>query len=98
MLVSLLLGSKIALLSKLSKDQFQAQGSKDKFSSPRQKSSFIIVADCTLTPKFELCPEQNLVPQILVELERIPDPARRPGPEEKLAVKKPNTLYYPGSS
>ena len=33
---------------------------------------------------------------VLVELERAPDPALRPGPEEKLVVNKPNTLYYPG--
>ena len=32
-----------------------------------------------------------------IELERVPDPVRRPGPEEKLAINKPNTQYYPGS-
>ena len=31
-----------------------------------------------------------------LELERVPDPAQRPGPEEKLAVNKLNTRYYPG--
>ena len=31
-----------------------------------------------------------------LELERVLDPARRPGPEEKLTVNKPNTQYYPG--
>ena len=29
--------------------------------------------------------------ELFVELERVPDPARRPGPEERLQVKKPNT-------
>ena len=29
-----------------------------------------------------------------VELERVPDPARRHGPGEKLVVNKPNTQYY----
>ena len=33
---------------------------------------------------------------LIVELERLPDPTRRQGPEEKLAVNKPNTRYYPG--
>ena len=31
-----------------------------------------------------------------LELEWIPDQARRPGPEEQLAVNKSNTRYYPG--
>ena len=31
-----------------------------------------------------------------LKLERVPDPARSPEPEEKLTVNKPNTLYYPG--
>ena len=30
-----------------------------------------------------------------LELERIPDPARRPGPDEKLIVNEHNTPYYP---
>ena len=29
-----------------------------------------------------------------VELERVPDPAQRPGPEEKLAVNMTGTRYY----
>ena len=33
---------------------------------------------------------------LVVELERVPDPAQRPGPEEKVAVDKSNTRYYPG--
>ena len=28
--------------------------------------------------------------------ERVPDPARRPGPEEKLVVNEPKTRFYPG--
>ena len=28
-----------------------------------------------------------------VELEWVPDPAQRPGPEEKLAVKKPDSRF-----
>ena len=32
-----------------------------------------------------------------IELEWVPDPVRRPGPIEKLAINKPNTRYYPGS-
>ena len=32
-----------------------------------------------------------------VELEQVPDPTRRPEPEEKLAISKPNTQCYPGS-
>ena len=31
-----------------------------------------------------------------LELERVPDPARRPGPDEKLAENEPKFLYYPG--
>ena len=41
------------------------------------------------------CASPYLVP---VELEQVPDPARRPGPEEKLTVNKPNTRYYLGSN
>ena len=33
-----------------------------------------------------------------LELEQVPDPARRPGPDEKLSVNKPNTRYYSGSN
>ena len=29
-----------------------------------------------------------------VELERVPDPAQRPGPEEKLAANKTSAQYY----
>ena len=36
------------------------------------------------------------VTHLEIELERVPDPARRPGPEEKLAVNKTNTWYYLG--
>ena len=32
-----------------------------------------------------------------VELEQVPDPTRRPEPEEKLAISEPNTKCYPGS-
>ena len=32
-----------------------------------------------------------------LELERVPDLARRSGPEEKLALGKLNTQYYPSS-
>ena len=35
-------------------------------------------------------------PNLNLELEWVPDPARRPGPEEKLVVNKPNTRYCPG--
>ena len=31
---------------------------------------------------------------IIEELERVPDPARGPGPEEKLAINKTSTRYY----
>ena len=34
----------------------------------------------------------------VVELERVPDSTRRPGPEEKLVVNKPSTQYYQGPS
>ena len=33
-----------------------------------------------------------------VELEWVPDPARWPGPEYKLAFNELNTRYYPGSN
>ena len=33
---------------------------------------------------------------VQIELERPPDLAQRPGPEEKLVVNKPNTGYYRG--
>ena len=35
---------------------------------------------------------------IQLELERVPNPARRPGPEEKLAINKPKTHYYLGQN
>ena len=35
---------------------------------------------------------------ISLELERVPDPARRPGPKEKLVVNKPKTRFYLGPS
>ena len=31
-----------------------------------------------------------------IELERVTDPARRPGPEEKLVINKLNTQHYSG--
>ena len=33
---------------------------------------------------------------LCLELERVPEPAWSPGPEEKLALNKPNTRHYPG--
>ena len=32
----------------------------------------------------------------MIELKRVPNPARRPGPKEKLAVNKTNKRYYVG--
>ena len=37
-----------------------------------------------------------LLSTLKLELERVPDPARRPRPEEKLVVNKPNTRNNPG--
>ena len=37
----------------------------------------------------------SLHPPPLLELERVSEPARRPGPEEKLAVNKPSIRDYP---
>jgi hypothetical protein len=34
----------------------------------------------------------------VLELERVPDPARRPGPIEKLALNKARSRYYPGTN
>ena len=31
-------------------------------------------------------------------MDRVPNQPRRPGPEEELALNKPNTRYYPGSN
>ena len=36
--------------------------------------------------------------QLPLEEEQVPNPTRRPGPEEKLAVNNPNAQYYPGSN